>query len=448
MAAPQGVCVACDDDTLVEDPTWVRLDADYIVQKWTIDRGRSYELDHTAPGVASIYIIDTTGDFDPTNTGGAFYQRIEPLKQAAIALQHPVTSAWSTLFRGFVQSISWEPMLNESIANVRIDLVDGMGILAAAEMAPDGTWGGSVENGYIVFPQDDSTSAVQHRIGTVLDQAGWPSGTVLRQIFTGNVYLQETRYAPRTQALSVIFDAADGEHPAASNVFVNASGAFTFHGRKARQDPDTTASGTNWDFTRWHVGDAIAVAANVSTVVPLSPPLTVTRDDTNIYTSAIALPQDASGLHTNADIAGQYVTNTSTALYGLRTWSADNLATGAQDTAGSTTQLEATKLFAQHIVDNYGEPLTRVSALTIKPQRPDGPSGTTTWNMITGIDISDITAITATWGGGGGFSADEFYVEGVHYDADGILESAGTVFPNVTLTVDVSPTAYWGSATF
>jgi cyclohexanone monooxygenase len=53
MAAPQGICVACDSGTLVENPTWVRLDQTYKVTSWSISRGRSYELDKTGTGAAT-----------------------------------------------------------------------------------------------------------------------------------------------------------------------------------------------------------------------------------------------------------------------------------------------------------------------------------------------------------------------------------------------------------
>ena len=41
----------------------------------TIDRGRENEMSRTGVGTASVEVIDQTGDFDPTNTGGAFYGR-------------------------------------------------------------------------------------------------------------------------------------------------------------------------------------------------------------------------------------------------------------------------------------------------------------------------------------------------------------------------------------
>ena len=53
--------------------------------------------------------------------------------------------------------------------------------------------------------------------------------------------------------------------------------------------------------------------------------------------------------------------------------------------------------------------------------------------MLCNVDISDIVHLTTTHGGGGGFD-DDFYVEGIHYQA----RPGGTI-PYVELTLDVSP---------
>ena len=78
-----------------------------------------------------------------------------PTVQAKIELQNPVTDAWTTLFRGFIASIRWVPYRSEQHANVTLDLVDGLAILAACEMAPDGSFGHSVDpQGNIVYDED------------------------------------------------------------------------------------------------------------------------------------------------------------------------------------------------------------------------------------------------------------------------------------------------------
>src|SRR5215471_3863375 len=105
MAAPLGVSVAFGDNALTANPAWTRLDnpAGYnLVRSWTIDRGRSSELDKTQTGIAEVtFIPDKAGMLDPTKTSGPFSSggvtQVDPMRQAAIALQNPVTGSWYTL---------------------------------------------------------------------------------------------------------------------------------------------------------------------------------------------------------------------------------------------------------------------------------------------------------------------------------------------------------------
>lgn len=429
----QGICVAPDDATLEGSPTWTRLDGTYQVTDWHIDRGRQYELDTTGTGTASISLVDTTGDFDPTNGGGTFgADRPLVMRQAAINVQNPTDSSYNTLFRGFVSSVTYAPYVSETMANVTLDLVDGLAVLGAAEMTSDGTFGTTAVNGNIQFAGDTALTAVQTRINNVLDQLGWPSG--MRSIFTGNVKLQNAIYAPRTPVLTVIQDAADAEWPNVANFYMSRGGLATFHGRLARFDP------TNPDYgiTTWYLGDYAAAHASPSTVVPISPPLEIVMDDQNLFTAATATPQGVA----DSAISGQYTTApASIAAYGTRTWSAENLLTNG---GSGTSALVETLKFATHIVTNYAAPRIRVGQVTVRPQAPAGEFGTATWAMLMGVDISDVVQITTTQAGGGGFFSNQFFVEGVHYDA----VPMNPTNPEITLALDVSPTSYYATNVF
>ncbi len=229
--------------------------------------------------------------------------------------------------------------------------------------------------------------------------------------------------------MTAILAAVEAEFPFVAQFFANADGVLDFKGRLARFDP------TNVDYHigQWAVGDAAAVAGSPSTIVPLSPPLDVYEEDASLYSSAIATPQGVA----DGDIAGQYDTDpTAVTQYGLRTWSAENLLTGG---GVGTTALQETALFSDFYTDNLSSPQVRVGALTIRPHF--GTSGAATWALLCGVEISDVVAITTTHGGGGGFAGDEFFVEGIHYEAD---NRGGAGFTNVTLTLDVSPSTYFG----
>jgi len=440
-----GISLAPADTALTASPTWERIDTAYNVTSFTVDRGRPNEMGRTDTGTAHIELIDKTGAFDPTNLGGHFFGRLTagvpmgPLVQARIELQNPLTSVWTTLFRGFISSIQWVPYRRETHANVTIDLVDGLAYLAACEMAPDGSFGDEVFEGNIVFHEKStgSVDAVQGRINKALDQAQWPAA--LREIFTGNVYLQETVYAPRSTVLSVIQDAADAEFPDVANVYIGgprSPGNLVFHGRLARFNP----ADTSYNIQRWNTGDDAAANADTANVCRLSPPLVASLDDTLLYTSALATPQNID----DGDIPGQYLTNPAEAAKkGLRTWSAENLATFGG--VSTTAEVEVLK-FADYIRDNYPQPKVRVGQLTIKSRNPSSVYAAATWNLICKVDISDIVHVKTTHTGGGGFDTD-FYVEGIHYTArpgpayPGTL--SGVAIPYVELTLDVSPRGYY-----
>ena len=180
---------------------------------------------------------------------------------------------------------------------------------------------------------------------------------------------------------------------------------------------------------------------SASTVVPVSPPLVLSRDDAHLYTSGLSLPQWGSAPEGASDIANQYVTSAATATYGLRTWSAETLLT-----AGGTanTALQETKLFGNYYTTNYDEPRTRVGQLTIRPQPPLSSSGATAWALMCGVDISDVVNLITTHVGGGGFSTTPFYVEGISYEA----RPLNADYHDVTLTLDVSPASYFDSNPF
>ncbi len=498
MAAPTGIAVALAANTLDAVPTWTRLDTTYNVQSWTIDRGRVGELDKTGAGTAVIKLVDKTGAFDLTDGPLVTVQM-----QAAICLQNPVTSSWYTLFRGFVDDVEWEPYRNERFANVTIRLVDLMGLLAAAEMTADGSYGDSVNSGgNIVFAEDLATTAAQTRINGVLTQFGLAANITASDGVTNGTttftsasaafasgdegkfikiagkgaYQIVTRNSATNITISGSPSAGTGlaysygmrstftgnvklqetVYAARSSVlsvimdccdaeFPSAANYFVDrNGRPTFRGRLTRFDPTNVDYevTTWLCGDDTYVNASPSARVRISPPLVPYQSSADIYTVGIAVPkEDPDAPFTDTDLAGQVYEDTlAIAAYGQRTWSAENLVTAG---GSGTTALVETKKFAQAVVDNNAVPKTRVGQLTIRPQRATGTYGTATWLMLCTVDISDRIYLETTWVGGGGFSG-YFYVEGLHYEA----KPANGAQHEVTLTLDVSPATFWTSSPF
>jgi hypothetical protein len=193
----EGFCIAFDDAWNEPDPTWTRIDdpgGALYVQHWVIDRGRQFELDKTATGTARITIRDLQGLLDPTNTDSPFFNQINPRKQAALALQNPVTGEWTTLFRGFVDNLKPTVDVSELYEDYDIELVDGFDILAATEVIPD-VAGNTVPEESVgdVFYSEQN---VDDRIRAALADANWPAA--LTNVFSGNVSVRGTVYSPRS----------------------------------------------------------------------------------------------------------------------------------------------------------------------------------------------------------------------------------------------------------
>jgi hypothetical protein len=437
--------LAPSDGVFIDPPTWQLIDVTYTVQSVSIDRGRANEMSQTSTGSATVELVDQSGDFDPTNPTGAFYGLLAagvpmgPCVQARIQLDNPNDSTVTTLFRGYISRLIWTPSQREDHANVTFELVDGLAILAACEMPADGTFGDGVDGGNIIFNADTALTAVQTRIGKVLGQLGWPASLRVPgaggTVFSGNVALQQTVYAPRSTVLQVVLDAADGEFPQVANVYIGGPrnpGAVVFHGRYARFNP----ADVSYNIRTWQAGDDTAAAA-ATNVVRVSPPLVASLDDTNLYTSAYCTPADPYGL---SDFSGQYVTDAAAVtLEGLRTWSAENLATGGG--AGPTTAAQETKKMAGYVRDNFARPALRVGQLTVKSRQLSSRNGAATFDLLCNIDISDLVHLKTTHGGGGGFDTD-FYTEGIHYQ---IRPAHSLLIPQIDLTLDVSPRSFYAT---
>lgn len=214
--------VAFGESALVADPAWTTITG---VQQIQIDRGRAYEFDQVDTGTATVTLVDTDGSYDPTNESVG----IAPEMPARILLGS------TPIYTGHVASWATEPHVSENYLFHTVELEDGLAILAATELAPNGDYGNTFLNGNITYEEDTGLDAVQTRINKVLDEVGIESTS--REIFTGNVGLQETTMAPRCSALEVILDAAQSELPVGNIFFVGKDNTYTFHGRKARYFP-------------------------------------------------------------------------------------------------------------------------------------------------------------------------------------------------------------------
>lgn len=428
------VSIALNDAWNVESPTWTRIDTVCSVLNVTVERGRDFEMDAHDAGRASFTLLDRTGAFDPTHTSGTYWGLTVPLKQAKIELVNPVTLAVTTIFRGFVERWRYEPNQTEGWNRVTVELVDGMAIVAAAEILANGTFGDDVVDGNIVYQQNTALDAVRTCIVGVLDDLGWPGTTAtdtLRAINSGNVGLFEKPYAPRTSSLSIIREACEADFPAVSGGFYfSREGKATFMGRYTRifpGDPD-------YGIQTWELSDDAAAAAAPSTVTPIALPLVFYVDSTHLYNVATCTPQGID----DADIAGQVDSDaTSIAAYGKRSWSAEGLRT--RNGEGPTTAAAETQLFSEFMVGNYKDPQIRVESLVVVPRMPGTAHAGRVWAFMCGVELNDIVELTHTMQWAGGFVSNQFFVEKIRYE----IKPMNNEIDDVRVTVDVSPGEYY-----
>lgn len=388
-------------------------------------------MDKTDAGSMTVTMVDTNGSLDPSSGSTAY----NPMKPIAFGLKNPVTGVTWTIFRGFVSSWDYDLYQTENYATVTVECTDGFDVLSATEMtpAPSGTQGAfgdiitSSQEGNIIYRENPDTNAVAVRINQVLDECDWPTGD--REIFSGNVGLKQTVYAPRSTAMSVISDASDAEFPSVANFYFAKDGKATFHGRLARFNP----TDSQYHISTWRCGDAAAVLAD-STYAQIMA-LEYGRDKDKIINSAYAAPEGID----DSDIFDQRVFDTSSiSSYGIRSWSAENLI--LLNGPNGETPLAEAKNFAQYYVDNYAQPLTAVRRVTFS-SRAAGGTGSRIWRILTEVDISDRIRLKTTHLNGGGFVDEDFFVEGISYS----IQPLNDQYLDVELNLDVSPASYYAT---
>jgi hypothetical protein len=216
--------------------------------------------------------------------------------------------------------------------------------------------------------------------------------------------------------------------------------------RRSRFYPDevsTELGASKWDWHEWKAGDGTAVAASLSDTAQVRE-FGFSRSLSKIINSASATPVGI----TDSDVPGALATDpTSIGKYGIRSWSADNLITGGAlpiGGIGSEGDLFECKQYAMHYVTNYAQPRDRISTIGFRPLDPSDGRAPALWEFLNTVDISDSVEVTVAAPGGGGFTAEEYFVEGIH-------EEAGPLTPDyddVTLRLDLSPRAYYANDPF
>jgi hypothetical protein len=445
---PPGVSFAFTDGPLTDPVTWTRIDnLDGVhIQSITIHRGRSNERDKTSPGTVTIQGVDTKGVLDPTNTAGAYYGNLVPVKQAAVSLYNPDTKDWHWLFRGYIDTISYTLHEREEWFDFEITLTDMLDMLNDAEITPDQA--GNTVPSESVGDCFYTGQSIQDRLLAVLADSStafmakiWP--TTLLEVATGNVNVQGRVYSNRTSLLQVIDEACDAEYPGSTNRFITFDGSFAFRGRYYRFVPthyipaDNTTRQPGTEMLHWSVGDYPSFEADNTLATYRGLKYQVSKTD--LINLALVTPigisdsQLASGTQFKSDA-------TSVDAYGPRTsgMSLENLITGDDNVDGNSA-LQETASFAEATVHNYKDPPITANEITFTNAAPGDGDYERRWKLLCGIELSDLVTVWSKPKMGGGFNLttaieQDHFVEELVYDLKPLQGDEWDVTLTVTLT--------------
>ena len=336
--------------------SWVDVTAD--TRSLSIRRGRDNELARTTPSTLTLTLSNLQRQYDPTNTGGAYYGLLLPMRRVRVRV------AWNSviynLFHGYVEK--WPPSWPEEgfDAVVQVTATDAFKVLNLHDL------GG---NSYAA-----QTSGT--RIAAAIEAAGFT--TAERSIETGQSTMGTSgTIAAEVAALTHVQDVVDTENGV---LFFNGGGTWVFHDRHHRPLFEATSAGTILD----NGGSGIYyrdVAANYG--------------DDFLYNRARVTPAGGTA---------EIVTNAaSTANYYTRTVTRDLLV---------TSQNEALNC-AGYLVARYKDPYFRVEEVEVV----GAAAPSTVWPLLLPLEISDRVTFERRPPGGGTITEDQF-VEAFQFDID------------------------------
>jgi hypothetical protein len=382
-----------------------------------------------------VTINDTDGILDPTNTSGPYFGKINPFIQAALCRYNPVLDDWDQRFRGFVADFNYSFHPSQRVNQLTLELVGIFELLNRIEMVPGGIFGDTPPSGQDIW---FALADMDVRINQVLANSGIDEAFSV--VFSGNVDLKPTPYTAGETPLTVIQESADAEFPGVSNVYEDRFGRLVVHGRLAKFDPAGVASGVTddvWDWHDWEAGDGAAVEADPAQLAHIRS-FSFSRGYDKIVNSVYLSSIDPE----IPVVTDQDVTSIGLYGYGSRSW--PNLLTNTGLLGGGSTTAQELQLFADYMLNNYADPVDRPTEITFRSKEPGTPGVAENWRLMSKVDISDRITVTIASPGGGGFTTEQFYVEGIRESS----EPLNTEFDNDTVTLYVSPAEHFSTNPF
>jgi len=190
---------------------YVVVDVSNQVNRIETNRGRTALSDQFQTGALTLRIVDQSGDFNPMNVSGPYYNLLTPMKKVQITATYG--SVTYPIFSGFITSYvtTYPDESGEDLAITTIQAVDAFRLAQLAQISTvTGATAGDLSG---------------TRVNEILDQISWPA--TMRDVDAGLTTMQADPGTNRT-ALQALSTVALSEYGA---LYIDASGSFVFQDR-------------------------------------------------------------------------------------------------------------------------------------------------------------------------------------------------------------------------
>ncbi len=365
--------IAFVDTPLETSPTWVDISAD--VREIHTQRGRNHDMDRMESGTLTLVLNNQSGDYWPDNSGGAYYDNVDIMKQ--IQIQAVYNGVLYNVFTGYIESYTPSYLGNAGYGSLMIlHCVGALGKIISLQ---------SLNNAGYAAEQSGT------RIDNVLDSCSWPA--VWATLDAGQDIFVSTGALANINALSHLQQCQESE---LSNIYEDTDGTILFEDRSHRTfSPHTISQAT--------FGTA---------------PSEVGYTDFEYVLDEVLLFND---VRITAQGGTEQVQTNSTSItnYGKRTY--------------ALTTLHSTDTQAQHlavyIIARYAESTGRVDSIEITPD------SSTKWVQCLERKISDRITIRNNTAG----IDKDYFIEGITHDWDFVNGNYVTRFQTSDATLYLNP---------
>jgi hypothetical protein len=310
---------------------WTDVTADVRSLSYTRS-GRSDVLQRTSTGALTAVLNNSAGDYDPTNTAGAYYPGVKRLRWIRVRAQwSSVTYArWQGLITSYVQS--WPSSGRDAICT--IVAADALKVLSLFDLAGE------------TFVEQTTDA----RVAAVCDLAGLDS-----DVDTAAASTLVAVSSALPQGSSALAHLQDVEETENGRLFAGAAGTIVFQGRHYRLLNSGTSLGTIGDDT----GEIPYRDASL------------TSDDANIWNSVAVTTTNADGSAGSTATAENSVSD-------------DDYYTRQLNRTILSDDTDEALSAAEYLAALYGDPAPKLPAITLLPQ-----TSTSAWPTVLAADNGD-----------------------------------------------------------